>query len=148
MKKLSPQQRFENNYTPVPESGCWIWLGALVCGYGNLMVNGKTIKAHRFSYEQKYGKIPEGMQLDHLCRVRCCVNPNHLETVTQKENINRGICASTEKTHCPKGHPYNETNTFRRRNRNSRECRICMRQNLIKSRQRQKNMSIAQACGG
>lgn len=87
-------ERFEHYTMPVPKSGCFIWLGGLdVGGYGQFHhIKGSNIKkmAHRASYEHFIGPIPEGMDLDHLCRVRCCVNPHHLEPVPRKENARRG----------------------------------------------------------
>ena len=105
MKKLAPPLQ---RYTPVTESGCWLWDG---CdngfGYGLVTVKGTTWVAHRYFYTQLRGPIPNGLTLDHLCRVRCCVNPNHLEPVTMRENCLRGIsfaAVNAAKTHCDNGH--------------------------------------------
>lgn len=82
---------------PVPFAGCWLWHGAVSkCkggGYGLIYVGGKEVvkSAHRVVYELERGAIPNGMDLDHLCRVRTCVNPAHLEPVTRKENLRRGL---------------------------------------------------------
>lgn len=85
-----PHIDYSNHYF-VDNNGCWIWKGRLdQKGYGHMNIGRKTIGAHRYLYELHIGKIPEGMQLDHLCRVRNCVNPNHLEIVTNKENSWRG----------------------------------------------------------
>lgn len=74
------------------KNGCWMWLRAIKNnGYGEIMVNQKFYYSHRFMYEKKKGKIPKNYQLDHLCRNRWCCNPEHLEPVTQKENIRRAI---------------------------------------------------------
>lgn len=76
------------------ESGCWLWVGE--CndnGYGRFSVKGRKVYAHRSSYEIHVGPIPEGLHIDHLCRVRNCVNPEHLEPVTRSENVRRGIRA-------------------------------------------------------
>lgn len=79
---------------PVPESGCWIWTGELNRnGYGRVWRLGRRVMAHRAMYELLVGPIPEGLVLDHLCRVRCCVNPKHLEPVTVRENTIRGEAA-------------------------------------------------------
>lgn len=83
-------------------------------GYGQFMHNYKNNRAHRISYEIHIGKIPETLVLDHLCRNPNCVNPHHLEAVTQGENTTRGNSISNIniiKTHCPRGHPYSKENT-------------------------------------
>ena len=82
--------RFRSKYF-INESGCWIWIGSIVgSGYGQIRIDGVNVYAHRFSYEQKHGKIPKGLEMDHICRVRNCVNPDHVEPVTHKENVIRG----------------------------------------------------------
>lgn len=113
---------------PVTESGCWIWTGACSPnGYGHALIRGggkkKYRDVHRTSYLLYKGHIPHGMTLDHLCRVKCCVNPDHLEVVTQKENNRRQKAVIT---HCPQGHPYNEENTYRRKDgKEKRDCKTC-----------------------
>jgi hypothetical protein len=95
------------------QDGCWNWTGAVAPGgYGKFNVEKKKIRkcfnAHRWSYEHFKGSIPNGLTLDHLCRNRRCVNPDHLEPVTIGENLLRGNGVSgvnARKTHCPKGHP-------------------------------------------
>ena len=88
--------------------GCWLWTRTLNRGYGSFRSGaGKTTTAHRASYQMLKGAIPDGLQLDHLCRVRNCVNPDHLEPVTLKENVLRGVGITAEnksKTHCVRGH--------------------------------------------
>lgn len=95
---------------PETPDGCWIWTGARsTTGYGHTTIRGKYWGAHRISYEAHVGPIPEGLDLDHLCRVRECVRPDHLEPVTRAENVRRGVPfkkAAPRPTHCPKGHPY------------------------------------------
>lgn len=125
-------ERFENFVARDPNSGCWIWAGCTENGgYGiftrSAEHGSKPIMAHRYSYEQSVGEIPEGLVIDHLCRVRCCVNPNHLEPVTHKENLNRGINAKSEKTHCPQGHPYSGDNLYIRTDNGGRECKACIK---------------------
>lgn len=120
----------EPGYLIDPKSGCWIWLSVPnKHGYGYLERGGKSFSAHRFVYEKIKGAIPTGYQLDHLCRNRICVNPDHLEPVTQQENIRRGNTGinMSSKTHCPKGHTYDDKNT-RIGTRGERRCRACLRQ--------------------
>lgn len=78
--------------------------------------------AHRLSYTLAYGSIPEGLVIDHLCRTPVCVRPDHLEAVTQQENMRRGPGA---KTHCKRGHEFNEVNTYVRKDTGARFCRPC-----------------------
>ena len=102
---------------------CWIWQAGTTDGYGRF--NKKY--SHRISYELYNGKIPEGLELDHLCRNRLCVNPNHLEAVTHRVNILRGNGISAKhakKTHCPQGHEYSGNNLYVKPN-GSRGCREC-----------------------
>jgi len=120
---------------PVTECGCWIWMGCLnytTHGYGQYTkrnVGLKTKLAHRLAYEDKFGPIPKGMFLDHLCRVPECVNPDHLRVVTNAENVRIGRKWNREKTHCAKGHPFNEANTRHSISRGwkCRACRACQR---------------------
>lgn len=108
---------------------CWLWTGERTSkGYGRFHAGDRQVMAHRFAYEDLIGSIPVGLTIDHLCRVRHCVNPAHLEPVTNTENIRRGMGwggTNVRKTHCYKGHPYDEVNTRRRRD-GSRECKTCM----------------------
>jgi hypothetical protein len=111
------------NKTPT----CWLWTGSIIRnGYGNFYVGDATRLAHRFAYELLVGKIPEGLTIDHLCRVRNCVNPDHLEPVTGAENTRRGEAGKhfADRTHCPKGHAYDEENT-RYSKRGTRVCKAC-----------------------
>lgn len=122
--------RFMDEVIPVTESGCWIWLGCTIkAGYGRFNWDKRDSYAHIFSFEFHGGNIPEGYELDHKCRVRCCVNPDHLEAVTPRVNKLRGVGApalNAKKTRCPYGHPYDSTNTYTKPN-GYRECRICVR---------------------
>lgn len=129
--------------TPVTESGCWVWLGALSQGgYAQIHYNGKTSTAHRLIYEYYNGPVSRELQLDHLCRVRCCVNPRHLEVVTRLENVRRGEGGrhNAIKTHCPYGHEYTSENTCLIPRCGGRyllrECRICKRRRQTEFEQR------------
>jgi len=126
--------RFWEKVMPEPNSGCWLWIGALSQnGYGSFSKLAIVYAAHRVSYELFRGNIPEGLHLDHLCRVRCCVNPDHLEPVTRAVNTRRGATVfdnyKRKITHCKRGHQLsgdganvqvkNSGGSYRR------ACRIC-----------------------
>lgn len=100
----------------VIENGCWLWNKYKdKYGYGSISVDGKMAKIHRVSFEHFKGEIRKGLQIDHLCRVRHCANPTHLEAVTQRENIMRGdgICSkNAKKTSCRNGHEYNQGHVY------------------------------------
>src|SRR2546421_6548023 len=106
MRGLSALARIAELSIPEPNSGCHLWIGHENApgGYGRLSYRGRLYLAHRLSYESAIGPVPAGLQLDHLCRVRCCVNPAHLEPVTGRENVLRGIspaARAAKATHCP-----------------------------------------------
>lgn len=108
------------------DTECWIWTSNRTAGgYGQFHFQGRPQAAHRLAYEWMVGPIPEGLHLDHLCRVRFCVNPAHLEPVTPAVNTQRG--GNAIKTHCPKGHAYDERNTIWTTSKKGRDrhCRTC-----------------------
>lgn len=134
---LSRLNEHDHKFIPEPMSGCWLWMYALdKNGYAVITqhVRGeghkkKTEFVHRAQFVKKHGPVPDGKVLDHLCRVRCCVNPDHLEPVTQAVNVARGDAGinMSQKTHCPQGHEYNAVNTRVSLN-GGRVCRACDRE--------------------
>ena len=119
----SPEERF---WAKVDRTeGCWLWTGPQAGGgYGQFSIDGKFRPAHRVAYEWIVGPIQPGLVLDHLCVVRLCVNPAHLEVVTCAENVRRGHGPASRMV-CPQGHPYTPENTYTGGGR--RKCRACHR---------------------
>ncbi len=113
-----------------PELGpCWLWAASIVRTYGQFRnEDGKMVKPHRWAWEQENGPVPDGLELDHLCRVRACVRPSHLEAVTGLTNRMRGerACGNAKKTHCARGHLFDYT--YKRDNWMCRGCRACDRE--------------------
>ncbi len=114
------------------DSGCWPWTAWAKGGYGRFWTGAREVPAHRVAYELLVGPIPDGLEIDHLCRNHGCCNPLHLEPVTHAENTKRGsgfAAVLSTRTHCPQGHPYDEANTYTwsRRGCTSRMCRTCRR---------------------
>jgi len=132
-RRESLQERFEEKVFREPNSGCWIWEGATMRnGYGVFYTNFQTEDcvrlslAHRVSYQIYRGSIPLGLDIDHLCRCRWCVNPRHLEPVTRQVNIRRGVslaAGNARKTHCKRGHELVGQNLMMQGN--TRQCRKC-----------------------
>jgi len=130
--------------TALLANGCWEWRGSVNhSGYG-LAWDGKKLRiVHRIAYEELIGPIPAGLQIDHLCRNRPCINPAHLEPVTALTNVRRSangergknlVAMHAAKTHCPQGHPYSGENLYvcKTRPRSGRQCKTCMRQQRAK----------------
>ncbi len=119
---------------------CWEWLASVTNGgYGRYRLPGRHVTAHRFGYERAMGAIPEGLDLDHLCRNRRCVNPRHLEPVSERENTLRGesfAAVNARKTHCHRGHPLSGDNVYVWHR--MRACRTCSKVNRQRYEARRK----------
>lgn len=119
------KKRFYSKITKT--ENCWIWNGAShVEGYGLFGIKRRLYYTHRIAYFLKHGKINPNLTIDHLCRNRVCVNPDHMEQVTQQENTLRGKTLAAEnskKTHCPRGHPYDIIDKI-----GHRRCSICLKE--------------------
>lgn len=111
-----------------PDTGCWEWTAGLDSdGYAQARFNGRSRLVHIITYERAHGPVPDGLELDHLCRVRHCVRPSHLEAVTHRENVLRGegvAALAAQATHCPSGHPYEGRNLLVFAD-GKRRCRAC-----------------------
>lgn len=133
--------RFWSLVPEMPADGCWLWRGPTKpSGYGTFNALGLAAVAHRVAYELSQGPIPAGLEIDHLCRNRACVRPDHLEPVTHQENVRRAPkhpgSWQRRLTHCKRGHPFTEDNIYRLGN--VRHCRECRRESAASYRQRQK----------
>lgn len=124
--------RFHAKYD-IDENGCWIWNSKLRAdGYGVIwggVEEGREVRAHRLSYELHHGPIPEGLTVDHVCRVRACVNPDHLRLLERGENVLAGIgpaAVNARKTICKRGHALTEDNVYITR-AGYRNCKTCRR---------------------
>lgn len=126
--------RFISFVRPQPNNGCWLWAGKLSHnGYAVFSVGRRLLPATHFILDRIAIDIPDRHQPDHLCKTACCVNPFHLQVVTQKENIRRGNSPAginARRTHCTNGHPFNAANTMIDRGR--RRCKICRSTNRRK----------------
>ena len=129
-KKSLKEKTIERFWSKVEKTNsCWFWKGPLHSGYGKLGSNNMGVLAHRFSYELLIGPIPKGLEIDHLCRNKSCVNPEHLEPVTHRENTRRGNTGAHNamKTHCKHGHEFSKENTVYQTCGSNlmRRCRTC-----------------------
>lgn len=146
---MTKEERFLSKIVKVPR-GCWLWVGKKSWnGYGQFAIgHQRQVYAHRWSYAKFRGPIPEKHDIDHLCRCRLCVNPAHLEAVTRRENLLRGDTITARhaaKTHCPQGHEYSDSNTYRFRG--LRYCRICRSAHQKASVARIKERIARNPCG-
>lgn len=132
--------RFAGRYV-VDANGCWIWQGEITAnGYGRFSVGSRNLLAHRWAYEQARGPIGDGLTIDHLCRVKSCVNPDHLEPVTIRDNILRcpdaPAAINAAKTECIHGHAFDSANTYVHPRTGVRQCRACKRERAAARRLR------------
>lgn len=152
--KMTQSDRFWSKVEAT--EGCWPWHGSLLKkGYGLFSLGGRAAGAtlaHIFAYREAYGAVPVGLQLDHTCRNRACVNPHHLEPVTAQVNVLRGVgraAVNAKKTHCIHGHEFTPENTGRQTN--GRMCMTCRREYWAKqTSERREARSLARtgvACG-
>lgn len=125
---LTYEQRFRTRYVVDRKTGCWNWTAGLNGkGYAYFWLNGGTRQAYKVAYVWKYGLVPKGLDLDHVCLNKKCVNPDHLEAVTRKEHTHRGSTLAAinfRKTRCLRGHPFTKENTFIKPS-GARVCRTC-----------------------
>jgi hypothetical protein len=145
MRKRTPVLERMGRLTVIdPDTGCWLWVGGLnPNGYGTVKdENSRTATVHRLTYKQLVGPIPDGLGLDHLCRVRRCRNPEHVEQVTQRKNLERGDTLNARgltQTHCSRDHELAAANSYRHPD-GSRRCRMCNRLRARVIRARNKEM--------
>lgn len=150
-------RQIQDKISPEPNSGCWLWTGHHnSAGYGHIHYIGKVRRAHRVVYGLLKGELSKDLQIDHLCRNRACVNPDHLEEVTRRENIKRGSCgeANKKKTHCKHGHPLSGYNLMliKRKDPNGisgedhvqRSCRTCFKISRKRCREIKKLISMSE----
>ena len=140
MKKRPVVERFMEKVDKSGSDGCWVWSAKISYnGYGQFWFNGKDALAHRMAYELFVGPIPEGLQIDHLCRNRACVNPDHLEAVSARENLLRGSSPRLQNywsDSCMAGHPRTSDNLTFVNGR--KRCRVCGRERQREYRSRRR----------
>lgn len=138
-------RRIEASSIPEPNSGCMLWLGAInSSGYGQLWNGSRPEQVHRLIYKAQVGEIRSGEEIDHLCRVRCCVNPKHLECVSHRENMRRSnsvMGANSRKTHCKRGHVLAGRNLSITKS-GSRQCRTCIAMHARNKRARRRAKNV------
>lgn len=124
---MPPTERLDRLSTPEPMSGCIIWIGTRNRdGYGLVCHEGKMQSAHRVAWELEHGPIPEGLEIDHRCRLRPCINTAHMRLATRRENVlcsNAVSALAAQRTACPQGHAYSGVD-----NKGRRICRTCARE--------------------
>lgn len=140
-KAISLAEKLDRHSIPEPMSGCWLWLARTnENGYGMLTIDGIPKLAHRLSWERSGRLLVPGLVLDHRCRVRSCINPEHLRQVTQKENLLASgetlSGANARKTHCPQGHEYDWISGGNRPGR--RLCKQCKYKQIEAARKRRR----------
>lgn len=151
---ITPQdvERFWANVDKREPDDCWLWKAFITSeGYGRFSYCSRNIQAHQFSYELHNGLVPEGLLLDHVyargCVHRHCVNPAHLEAVTNRTNVLRGRSQAAQnavKTHCSQGHPFDAENTYPKPG-GGRDCRACRRDSCKAYRARRKAATLERA---
>jgi hypothetical protein len=133
-----PSERFWPRVDVRGPEECWPWTGAQIeRGYGRFGLNGRSVPAYRFAYEDTVGPVPEGLELDHLCRNPTCCNPAHLEPVTHAENMRR-----SKRKECARGHEWTPETTRIRPSDGSRQCILCGREDGRKAYQRRKARQV------
>lgn len=141
---LTPIQRVLSRSVAGP-GGCVLWCGAKTpTGYGQIGVDGRRVSVHRISYQAFHGVIPLGLEVDHICRVRHCVNPYHLQAVTHAENVRRAIRkVKPLRVNCRNGHPMTEGNTYLRPDGKT-DCKDCKRVVRTRSKKKRAAMTVAE----
>ncbi len=138
MSRPTAVERFWAKVQKTPT--CWLWTGARTNkGYGRFWNGQRYVYSHRWVYEQSFGAIPAGLTIDHLCRTRRCVRPNHLQPVTNRQNILRGSsppAQNARKTHCPLGHVLADPNLYTNPKTGKRQCRECKLRSQYEQRRR------------